>query len=137
MEKYKFNYVVAILRKYRDMDKMIEERRLELGKRKQAVDENIGGGRAQNKNNNSTFDLVQRLVDDPELHALEHNRRVITQALRNTEEITRSIIQYMYINKYTRYDYTATADVLHISERTLVRKRAFFFEQLYPMLEVM
>ena len=103
MRRSTIRTVEDILRDYPKIDKYIEQREQELRYPVTPIDENVGGGRAQNGFNDSTERLIITLDEDKRINALKKQRQVIDDCLDEVGEDTEIIIDELYFRKRPRY----------------------------------
>lgn len=131
MKKSVFNLIAQILRDYPRLPEYIKKREDEIMHPFNAnVDENVGGGRAQFKKNESTELTAITLAQDRRLSCLENNYKVITKNLKQTDDITREIIKQLYFKEFPDLTLIGVSERLHISRSDLSKKRTNFFEKL-------
>lgn len=75
MKRSTIRTVEDILRDYPKIDKYIEQREHELRYPVTPVDENVGGGRAQNGFNDSAYRLIITLDDDKRIQKLRQRNK--------------------------------------------------------------
>lgn len=94
--------VDKLLRNYFDgtMDKQIKAREMYL-KFHHEVDENIGGGRAQNKYNNAVENSMITLERDYELSELNHQKMIVELWLTGLGDNEYDVLQLHYGDKET------------------------------------
>lgn len=88
--------VEDILRDYPKFPKYINEREKELLNPTPDPDENVGGGRAENKRKDPTGHNAITIADDGMLRALKKEYKAIDDCLDESGEITVRIIQELY-----------------------------------------
>lgn len=117
MKRSTIRTVEDILRDYPKIDKYIEQREQELRYPVTPVDENVGGGRAQNGFNDSTERLIITLDEDKRINALKKQRQVIDDCLDEVGEDTETIIDELYFRKRPRYtiDGLILNGLIHVS----------------------
>lgn len=117
MKRSTIRTVEDILRDYPKIDKYIEQREQELRYPVTPVDENVGGGRAQNGFNDSTDRLIITLDEDKRINALKKQRQVIDDCLDEVGEDTEIIIDELYFRKRPRYtiDGLISNGLIHVS----------------------
>lgn len=85
-------------------------------------DDNIGGGRAQNKHSRPADDEFIRIQMDPVLNKLKSQREDIQRWLATYEPHKRMVVGYYYSSRLITW--TKVAQKYHISERTAMGWRA-------------
>ena len=98
-----------------DLDKQIELRKKMLAARHD-IDENIGGGRAQNKQSNAVESMMITHELDPVIIALDHKKFVIKSWLEGLDKERKDMLRLHYGE---RESWTYIANELHVSEVTL------------------
>lgn len=98
MKRSTFNYIKDILRDYPHIDKYIKDRMEELSvpHREDDLNSDIKG----NLKRDAMANLMITIEQDRRLSALERNKRVISDNLRDCDEDTRVIIIELYTKKY-------------------------------------
>ena len=99
MRKETTNLVIAILKDYPEMDKKLAQRKYELQHPFHERDENIGGGKAENKPWTYYDNLIITLDQDRQIRALEKEQEVIGKVLSTTGTETKKIITNLYLKK--------------------------------------
>ena len=87
------NYILDLLSDYNNIPKYIKEREDEIRHPIIERDDNVGGGRAQNKPGNPTEQLVITLTDDLRLKKLEKEYQVITDCYNKADPDTQTIVR--------------------------------------------
>lgn len=130
MKRSTFNYIKDILRDYPNIDKYIKERELELRipHRPDDVNADIRG----NKISDSMANMMITIEQDRRLSALERNKRIIECNLDECDDDTRTIIEELYIKKYTQYtmDGLVQNGLIYCSRRKAFNLRDAFFENV-------
>ena len=130
MKRSTFNYIKDILRDYPNIDKYIREREEELRTpyRKTDLNADIKGNRISD----SMTTMMITIEQDRRLSALERNKRVIEDNLQECDEDTRTIIEELYIKKYTQYtmDGLVQNGLIYCSRRKAFNLRDAFFENV-------
>ncbi|MDN2452536.1 transcriptional regulator [Lactobacillus sp. UCMA15818] len=103
MKKSTFRKVEDILRDYPKIDKHIEKREQELRYPIKPTDENIGGGRAQNKRAEPIETMVITIDEDEALNAFKRQRDVIDDCLGECGKDTETIIKELYFKRYPQF----------------------------------
>lgn len=109
-----------------DLDKKIELRKMMLAARHD-IDENIGGGRAQNKHSNAVESMMISHEIDPTIISLEHKKFVIKAWL---EGLAEERIEMLRLHYGERESWTYIANELHVSEVTLHKWKNEFKESV-------
>lgn len=80
------------------------------------VDENIGGGRAQNKHTRPVDDMVIRLDEDRYLNSLKKQKEDVERWIATFEPDKQKVVSYYYASKSVTW--VKVAQQFHISEST-------------------
>ena len=130
MKRSTFNYIKDILRDYPNIDKYIKERELELRipHRQTDLNADIKGNRISD----SMTTMMITIEQDRRLSALERNKRIIEDNLQECDDDTRTIIEELYIKKYTQYtmDGLIQNGLIHCSRSQAFNLRNYFFENV-------
>ena len=132
MKRYTFRYIEEILKDYPDIDKHIHEREMELRYPVLPADENVGGGRAQNKIAEPVLNMMITIDTDRRLYNLKRNQKAIDDTLDEFGNDTYTIINELYFKKHPGF----TLNGLVQNHKILVGKdkayklRNSFFESL-------
>lgn len=113
----------SILRDYFSgrLELRIKQREETIRYDSQEVDENIGGGRAQNKHTRPVDDLMIRIESDSVLRQLNKQKEDIERWVATFEKPKRDVVAYYYASKYVTW--VKVAQQFHISERTAMAWR--------------
>ena len=103
MRRSTIRKIEDILRDYPKIDDYIEEREQQLRYPTGQTDENIGGGRAQFKYNETVLDTLITIDEDRRINALKWQREIIDDCLDGVGRDTEIIIDELYFKKYPRY----------------------------------
>lgn len=103
MKKSTFRKVEDILRDYPKIDRHIEKREQELRYPVKPTDENIGGGRAQNKRAEPVETMIITIDEDEALNAFKRQRDVIDDCLGEAGSDTETIIKELYFKRYPQF----------------------------------
>lgn len=95
---------------------MIDQREYELRNESGPVDENIGGGRAQNKHTRPFDDLIIKIDSDKELTRLRKQKEDVERWVATFEPDKQKVVAYYYASKSVTW--VKVAQQFHISERT-------------------
>lgn len=95
---------------------MIDQREYELRNESGPVDENIGGGRAQNKHTRPFDDLIIKIDSDKELTRLRKQKEDVERWIATFEPDKQKVVAYYYASKSVTW--VKVAQQFHISERT-------------------
>jgi len=94
------------------IDQRIYEIRHEPGQ----VDENIGGGKAENKHTRPLEDMMIRIESDPLLKKLQKQEEDVERWVATFEPDKQKVVAYYYASKSVTW--VKVAQQFHISERT-------------------
>lgn len=102
----------------------IKQRELDLTTQT-TQDDNIGGGRAKNKYNNTTEDKLIKLENDKQLATWKRQHRIISEwsEVGIIEPITLNIARMHYSKKYS---WQQIANINNVSVSTAIKKRYEF-----------
>lgn len=103
MKKSTIRKVEDILRDYPNVEGYIKKRENELRYAGGTPDENIGGGRAQYKYNDSFASTLITIDEDRMLRALKRQRDIVDDCLEYADEDTKVIIYELYFKRNPRY----------------------------------
>lgn len=106
MRKSLKNYILDLLADYNKIPEYIAEREDEIRHPIVERDENVGGGRAQNKPGNPTERLVITLTDDLRLKNLEKEYEVITDCYNKADPDTQTIVRELCFKDRQHQTYT-------------------------------
>lgn len=135
MQTTKYLYVEKLLRRYPHIDDLIKQRRSEILAPWSPQDENIGGGKS-NVMANTAERTVIKLVDDPTIVSLEHQRDTIARHLADADEDTVAIVTACYFAGHRGKSVQSIAQQLMLSDRTAYRKRESFLDELSQEFEL-
>lgn len=135
MERRQFMFVESMLERYPHFNNEIERRKQELRVSNNAEhDENIGGGRAQNKENHGFEGSVIKENDDWIIRRIDLNKKSISEQLDLSSELVEKIINELYFKKHSVATIDSLALKWSISRAQIARMRQKFFVGLYPKL---
>lgn len=103
MKKSTIRKVEDILRDYPNIEGYIKARESEMRYASGTLDENIGGGRAQYKYNDSFISTLITIDEDRMLRALKRQRDIVDDCLEYADEDTKVIIYELYFKRNPRY----------------------------------
>ncbi|MFT9411556.1 hypothetical protein [Liquorilactobacillus hordei] len=140
MKRSTFNYIADMIRDYPASEEYIRQRRQELtNKFKEFKDENIGGGRALNKKDESVADTAITIAEDKELNNLKLNQLAVENALKKCiqsadkgilDNITYDIIYELYLREIAILNLDGIANKSHLSLSQVKKRRLRFFEEV-------
>lgn len=134
MRNSTYRYVVQILRDYRRTDTYIKQREEELMYPYRSHDENIGGGRS-GFISDTTARMAITIADDRRLSNLENNRNIVDACLNETDEVTKDLIDEMYITN--NYSIVRASQEINITDRHARRLHSKFVEKVADELGLM
>ena len=100
MKKSAKKLVVELLRDYPNIPNRIKQREEEIKHPFIPRDENVGGGKAQYKQNNPTENLVITLHDDLRLKRLKDEYDAIKLTYDEADKDTQTIISELYFKRH-------------------------------------
>lgn len=131
MEREVFNYIAMIVRDYPTSEMYINRREQELmNKFQEFKDENVGGGRAQNRKDESTERMAITLAEDRRLNNLKKNEEAVRKALESSDQITKDIIYELYLRENCILALEGIAQKAHLSVAAVKKRRIKFFEKV-------
>ncbi|WP_283679937.1 transcriptional regulator [Lentilactobacillus sp. Marseille-Q4993] len=131
MEKALFNYIAEIISDYPETDHYIKEREDELMNQFQEFkDENVGGGRAQFKQNTGVEDMAITLSEDRKLNNLRRHAIAVKKCLDTSDDTTNLIIKELYLQKHQYLTIAGVAAKVYLSDRAVRERRNRFFESV-------
>lgn len=117
------SYVIRLLEDYPNYDKHVKQREFELAHPLGKIDDNIGGGKAQNKYSNPVDQYLITCEEDKRLTDLSQIHATLTTCLTESSMEVQTICKELYFKKrpYKKY-YTVQdlciAGVLHMGKTT-------------------
>lgn len=131
MKRSTVRNIEDILRDYPRIDKYIEKREQELRYPVTVGDDNVGGGRAQNKRIEGTLSTLITIDEDKRINALKRQRTVIDDCLDEVGADTEVIIAELYFKKRPQYtiDGLITNHLINVSRRKAFDLRRTFIEE--------
>lgn len=84
------------------------------------IDENVGGGRAQNKQSRNLDNMLIRQESDPIIKGLHNDLLLVREAEKTWDRLIISVVRLHY-DRRVEYNMTGIAQKLHISERQCYR----------------
>lgn len=126
-----------ILRDYPDLPKHIKEREEELKYPVLDKDENVGGGRAENRMRDPVSKFVITVHDDRWLNRLKEEYRAIDECLDESGDITVKIINELYFKKQRiNMNNLCEEHIIPVSTTKGYELRNEFLESLAKKLDV-
>lgn len=126
-----------ILRDYPELPKHIKEREEELKYPVLDKDENVGGGRAENRMRDPVSKLVITVHDDRWLNRLKEEYRAIDECLDESGDITVKIIKELYFKKqHINMNNLCEEQIIPVSTTKGYELRNEFLESLAKKLDV-
>lgn len=131
LKKALFDYIAEIISDYPQTNQYIKKREDELTNQFQEFrDENVGGGRAQYKNNTGVQDMAITLAIDKRLNTLKRHAKAVEQCLNECDPDTKAIIEELYIKQHPTLNVYGVAEKVNLSASQVKRRRLKFFEHL-------
>lgn len=129
MEKKRFDFIARVLRRYPHYDQEIAEIENELRHPYKESDNNIGGGSGSLlATDNAEIELIDKIEANPTIADIKHNQLVVNQAFYESDDLTRAIIQKMYMAPARdRLKIEGLALELNVNAATISRRRTAFF----------
>lgn len=135
MEKEVFNHIAKIIYDYPSIDKYIHDREQALMyKYQEFKDENVGGGRAQNKRDEGVAYMAITIAEDRRLTSLRQAETAVRRSLESSDAITRDIIYELYLRENCILNLEGVAQKAHLSVSGLKKRRLKFFEKVAEKL---
>lgn len=130
-----FDYIAKIISDYPETERYIKEREDELTNQFQEFrDENVGGGKAQFKNNTGVEAMAITLATDKRLANLEKHAKAVDTCLTSCDELMHSIIDELYLHRHQYLTIQGIAQKFDVSERSVRNYRNRFFEHVADQL---
>lgn len=131
MKRSLFNYIADIIREYPTSEMYIKRREDELINRFQEFkDENVGGGRTQNKKDEGVECMAITLAEDRRLNNLKRNEEAVRKILESSDPVTRDIIYELYLRENCILTLEGIAQEAHLSRSQVHRRRDNFFKEV-------
>lgn len=118
-------YIISLLVDYPDYEKHVERRNFELRHPIGEIDENVGGGRAQFKQNDTVDRMLIRIDEDNYLNALRHEHYIIRACFEDADEDVQKICQELYFKKSKNKKYQTIADMCNAGALLLSKTVAY------------
>ena len=138
MERDIKHFIEHVLRDYPKLDSYIKKREEELRIPYKPVDENVGGGRAQNKRSEPELNMLITIDEDRCLRNLRRNKKAVDDALDDSSTDTITIITELYFKK--RQEYTIDGLVangkIYVSRAQAFILRDKFLKKVAQNLEI-
>ena len=125
-----YKHIEQILIDHPYIDRYIQDREDAISYPYTQRDENVGGGKAQYKNNEGTAMKAITIATDKEINFLRFTKQMIDECLSETDEDTLVIITELYFKKNGSLTLTGLSRQLNLSRSQVARKRSDFFEQV-------
>lgn len=124
---------------YPNYEEHVEHRRFELCHPVGEIDDNVGGGKAQFKQNDVVDRMLIRIDEDEYLNALRREHFAIRVCFEDADEDVQKICKELYFKKQRNRTYHTIADmcnggVLHISQTVAYDKFDDFMHDLAQQL---
>lgn len=132
MKHYTFRYIENILSDYPNIDKYIHERETALRYPVAPEDNNVGGGRAQNKRSQPELSMLITIDEDKRLNSLKRNQKAVDDALDDSGEDTVTIITELYFKKHPEYTLNGLVqnNLISVGKNKAYDLRNSFFERI-------
>ena len=131
MEKAVFNHIEKMLKDYPKIDSYIRQRENEIMyPYRSDHDENIGGGRALNKRDESTELAAITIADDKYIQGLKRNKEIINRCLKQSDSLTYEIMEQLYFKEFPFLTMTGIAQFNHVDRTVCSRRRTQLFEKI-------
>jgi RinA family phage transcriptional activator len=132
LKRYTFKYIEEILHDYPDIDKHVHEREMELRYPTLPADENVGGGRAENKIGEPVLNMMITIDTDRRLYNLKRNQKAIDDTLDEFGNDTYTIINELYFKKHQIYTMNGLVEnnLVSVGKSKAYNLRNSFFESL-------
>lgn len=126
------------LREYPETNRYLKERTLQIIYPYKETDENVGGGKAQYKYDQSVVYTAISLKEDKILNTLKHHRDIIDDCLDDAGEDTQMIIAELYFKRHQQYtmDGLIANDLIHVSRTQAFRLRDKFIQHVAEGLDI-
>ncbi|GHP12994.1 hypothetical protein YK48G_04190 [Lentilactobacillus fungorum] len=126
------------LREYPETNRYIKERTLQIIYPAKQSDENVGGGRAQYKYDQSVVYTAISLAEDKILNTLKHHRDVIDDCLDDAGQDTETIIRELYFKRHPQYtiDGLITNGRIHVSRSKAYELQSNFINEVAEGLDI-
>lgn len=129
-----YRHIVSVLRDYKYTDRYIKEREEELRYPYRQAEENIGGGRSSFVSN-PTERMAITISDDRRLANLERNRNIVDKVYRQSDVVTKEVIDCMYFD--SSCNTVQAAQEVNISDRHVRRLHSAFVEKVADEMGLM
>lgn len=126
------------LREYPETNRYLKERNLQIIYPYRQADENVGGGKAQYKYDESVVFTAISLVEDKKLNTIQHHRDVIDDCLDSTDDDTKAIIRELYFKRHQQYTIEGLVanGIVNVSRAQAFRLRDKFIQQVAQGLNI-
>ncbi len=125
-----YKHIEQILMDHPYIERYIKEREDEISYPYIQRDANVGGGKAQYKNNEGTAMMAITIASDKEINFLRFTKQMVDECVNETDPETLSIITELYFKKNRSLTLTGLSQKLNLSRSQIARKRSDFFEQV-------
>ncbi|MCF6515510.1 hypothetical protein GSH19_05005 [Lactobacillus sp. S2-2] len=120
--------VLKIIEEHKNIDILIEQRRLEIMyPYKFDKDENVGGGKSDFGNTEVVARQAISVSNDPAIKKLEFHKKTIDRLLNNIDDLTFKIVNDLLLNKKSKSIYDLESE-LHLTHTTIYKKRNQFID---------
>lgn len=127
-----------VLRDYPKLPQYIKKLEEEIEHPVMDDDENVGGGRAENKPKDPVSHLVITINDDRRLQGFKHNRQAVDECLDEAGDITVLLIQKLYFNNYANHTIPELCEqhIIPVGTTKAYELRNNFLENLARKLKI-
>lgn len=136
MRRSSKRYIRNLLCDYPNLDKYIKEREEELRTPYIEPDDNIGGGKAQYKQNEKEFHILVTIEQDRRLKALEKEKQVIQTTYEQAGAITQKIIKNVYFDQICSLTCLVNKGQIPIAQAQAYRLESEFIQEIADKLGV-
>lgn len=119
MENYELKYLESEFERYKKLDRLIAQRKVELATKEQ--DTNMGGGSSNLPSSPTEITAVKNLTDN-KIRKLEERKREVERAWARMNDEQRKICEMKFWSD-NYYTWAEMADIFHYSVRTMYNKR--------------
>lgn len=132
-------YIYSLLVDYPNYEEHVERRNWELRHPVGEIDENVGGGKAQFKQNDVVDRMLIRIDEDDYLNSLRREHYSIRVVFDDSDEIVQTICKELFFKKARYRQYHTIADlcnagVIHISKTVAYDKFDEFLHEVAQQL---
>lgn len=118
-------YIIALLEDYPNYHKYVEMRKYELEHPISEIDDNIGGSKAQFKQNNAVDHMIITIEEDHRLNELRRIHYAIHVCLDNAPDEIYIICNELYFKKYYNRKYRSITDLCNANKIFVAKSKAY------------